>query len=69
MLCGGMLPGDEVARLGSVLGVAHRCATTGAGVCFRLGVVIMRQYTEAFGIISGLHARVRCSYLEMWSIM
>ena len=35
-----------------------RCATTGAGVSFRLSGVIMRQYTEAFGRISGLHARV-----------
>ena len=37
---------------------ARRCATTGAGVWFRLSGVIMRQYMEAFGIISGLHARV-----------
>ena len=44
----------------SVLGVifARRCATTGARVCFRLSRVIMRQYTEAFGRISGLHVRV-----------
>ena len=35
----------------SVLGVILPVvvATTGAGVCFRLSGVIMRQYTEAFG--------------------
>ena len=55
------LQGDEVARLGfQFLGdfFARRRATTGAEVCFRLSGVIMGQYTEAFGRISGLHARV-----------
>ena len=48
-------PGWSFCSLGFF---ARRCATTGARVWLRLSGVIMRQYTEAVGRISGLHARV-----------